>query len=279
MRSSINKTIATALLLVFCCFGILTFSACTYIGKKLPDETTLNLEDYDLVLYDEFDKDTLDLSTWEYRHSGPLPLRDGFNHPNQVSVSNGNLVITGEYLNGEYGEGWYSGAIRPIERYAYGYFEIKCIPNDSPFFWSAFWLQSNNSYSHDLSQGGVNGAEIDIFESYKTNLFGLKNAIFSTVYCNGTNRNPDKIDKERVTKVYVPSLRTDYNTFGLMWTEEEYIFYVNGVETGRTSFGKGTSTQAEEIIVSLEIPKKVLLKKDVTTQFTVDYVKIYQLRK
>ena len=61
MRSFINKTITTALLLVFGCFGILTFSACTYIGKKLPDETTLNLEDYDLVLYDEFDK--MDLTT------------------------------------------------------------------------------------------------------------------------------------------------------------------------------------------------------------------------
>ena len=69
-----------------------------------------------------------------------------------------------------------------------------------------------------------------------------------------------------------------YNTYGVEWTEDEYIFYINGVESARTSFGSGVSEVPEEVIVSLEIPDEFpdTLTQDFTTQYIVDYVKIYQ---
>ena len=72
----------------------------------------------------------------------------------------------------------------------------------------------------------------------------------------------------------------EYNTYGLEWTEDEYIFYVNGVETVRSTFGNGVSQVEEDVIVSLEIPDPDELagldKETYKTEFVVDYVKIYQ---
>ena len=60
-----------------------------------------------------------------------------------------------------------------------------------------------------------------------------------------------------------------------MWTEREYIFYVDGYETARTAFGSGTSTVGEQVLVSLELPDEFYLDKGTKTKFYVDYVKIY----
>lgn len=44
----------------------------------------------------------------------------------------------------------------------------------------------------------------------------------------------------------------EFNTYGLEWNEDEYIFYINGVETFRTSFG-GVSQNPEYVILSVEM--------------------------
>ena len=88
----------------------------------------------------------------------------------------------------------------------------------------------------------------------------------------------ERIDRKRVGKFYVKNLYTEFHTFGCLWTESEYIFYIDGVESGRTSFGKGVSTAPEEVIVSLEIPEKLKFIRgtDFTTEFIVDSVRIWQ---
>ena len=88
-------------------------------------------------------------------------------------------------------------------------------------------------------------------------------------------------DDEHLDKCSFSSIGNDifheYNTYGLEWTDNEYIFYINGIETGRTSFGNGVSTDAEELIVSLEIPEAgITLDRSEKTEFIVDYVKVWQ---
>ena len=273
---------------IISCILVFTLTACntTFIFGKGNE---LNLNGYDLVFFDDFNGDSLDTSRWEYRSVGPVRVHGATlneiktkaycNHPKQVSVKDGCLAITGEYTTSEYGESWHSASIRLKDFYTYGYFEIKCIPNNSADFWSAFWLQSGNSYNHDISQGGRYGAEIDIFETYKNHDLTTKGFITSTIHCNGFDEIPDKVDSKRVVKAYVNNLYSDYTTFGLMWTETEYIFYVNGIESGRSSFANGTSCVPEEVIVSLCAPDNIKLDKSTTTRFRVDSVKIYQISK
>ncbi len=248
--------------------------------RPLGDE--VDLTGYDLIVYDEFEGDTLNEDLWFHRGVGAR--RFGFNAASQVQLKDGNLIITGEYRdaeNGEFGEGWYTGAIALKEWYCKGYFEIRCICNKDKGFWSAFWMQSNHSYDAE-SKGGVGGAEIDIFEAsdYDSILPRYHNCVTQTVYCNGSDDDEENIDKCQFN-ASGSNIYEEFNTYGLKWTDDEYIFYINGRETYRTSFGLGVSQVLENLLVSLEIPeelpKKIAQNKDYKTQMIVDYVKVYQL--
>lgn len=244
-----------------------------------PGGPKLDLSDYSLVFEDEFTGDTLDLDVWHYRGLGVR--RGGFNGKSSVKVENGNLVLTGEYLeDGEYGAGWYTGMIALNKHYKRGYFEIKCICNDDTDYWSAFWLQGVESpYFAELSKGGLESVELDIFEGMSADylLPWNRNSVTTTIHCAGVYDDSDDLCSRSFGAFKGHNIYKEYNTYGMEWTEDEYIFYVNGVETARSSFGLGTCRNAEEVIVSLEIPSEMHKKNtDFKTNYIVDYVRIYE---
>ena len=244
-----------------------------------PRGEELDLTGYSLVFEDEFEGDALNTEVWDYRGSGPR--RGGFNAASQVEVKDGTMIMTGEYLtDGTYGEGWYTGMIKLKERYCKGYYEIRCKVNETPAFWSAFWIQADAPYTASISKGGVGGAEIDIFESADTSELINKNSVTQTIHCAGVDGVEEGFQSYNLGAFKGNDIYNEYNTYGLMWTDTEYIFYVNGVETRRTSFGNGVSEVPEDVIVSLEIPaieKLDTLDKTTSATYTVDYVRIYQM--
>lgn len=268
-----GKRVIASLVIIGEMFGML-FS----LLPVSPNGQKLDLTGYNQVFCDEFDGTALNMDIWNYRCSGSR--RMGFNSSSQVKVENGNLVITGEYLeNGEYGAGWYAGMINLKQYYKNGYFEIKCICNKGTGFWSAFWLQSGNSYTPAASKGGIGGAEVDIFESSTADGFAEKfrTCVTQNIHCCGAYDETDKnLNSRQLGFFKGKNITEEYNTYGLEWTQDEYIFYINGVETTRSSFANGVSEVPEEVIVSLEIPGEMNHDTDHSTQFIVDYVKIYQ---
>ena len=259
---------------------LMIVQAFNYVLFEVPmtaDGQQLDLSGYELVFCDEFSGDTLDTVAWRYRGEGSR--RGGYFAASQVSVHDGTAVITAEYLeNGAFGPGWYAGAIALREKYARGYFEIRCICSEGGGFWSAFWIQADHPYDHELSAGGVGGAELDIFEAMASDekLPLKRNAVTHTIHCNGSDDDPEHIDSRILGDFRANDIYNTYNTYGLEWTEDEYIFYINGVETCRSSFASGVSKVPEEVIVSLCVPEEITFSQGETAQFTVDYVKIYQ---
>lgn len=254
-------------------FGLMVFDT-----PVTPRGEALDLTGYSLVFEDEFEGDALNTDVWDYRGSGPR--RGGFNAASQVEVKDGTMIMTGEYLtDGTYGEGWYTGMIKLKERYCKGYYEIRCKVNETPEFWSAFWIQADGPYTASISKGGVGGAEIDIFESSNTAELINRNSVTQTIHCAGVDGVQEGFQSYLLGAFYGKDIYNEYNTYGLEWTDTEYIFYVNGVETRRTSFGNGVSEVPEDVIVSLEIPaieKLDTLDKSTSAVYTVDYVRIYQ---
>ena len=259
------------------------FCAAVFKAPVHPYGEALDLSGYKMILNEEFDGDTLDTDVWYFRSLGSGNAGCGFNAESQARLENGKLILTGEYLDeqrGTYGAGWYSAAVALKEWYCKGYFEIRCICNKDDGFWSAFWLQSAHSYD-DESRGGVGGAEIDILEAtdYDSILPFSHNSITQTVYCNGSDDDEEKIDKCQFS-VVGKDIYNQFNTYGVLWTDDEYIFFVNGVESARTSFGLGVSEVLENLIVSLEIPnelpKKIADNPAYRTEMIVDYVRVYQ---
>ncbi len=268
------KRIVASILAIIELFGLTIFDLPT-----TPRGQELDLTGYSIAFEDDFNGTELDTDAWEYRANGPR--RGGYNAESQVKVENGNLIISGEYLtDGAYGEGWYTGMIKLKERYCRGYFEIKCKVNADSGFWSAFWIQADHPYEAQYSKGGVGGAEIDIFESMSYDRLVGKNSVAQTIHCAGVDGVQEGYQSERLGDFYGNNIYEEYNTYGLEWTEDEYIFYINGVETRRSSFGNGVSGVEEDVIVSLEIPDEAKLaeldKETYQTEYIIDYVKIYQ---
>ncbi len=269
------KTMIASLLIVAELIGLTVFDMPI---RPLGDE--LDLTGYSLVFEDEFDGTELNTDVWEYRGSGPR--RGGFNAESQVKLKDGKMIMTGEYqTDGTYGEGWYTAMIKLKERYCKGYFEISCILNEGSGYWSAFWLQADAPYTASISKGGIGGAEIDIMESYNDETHKRYESIGQTIHCAGVGGEQEGYQSERLGYYKGNNIHQEYNTYGVMWTDEEYIFYVNGVETARSSFGDGVSEVKEDVIVSLEIPDETQLaaldKDTYHTEYIVDYVRIYQI--
>ncbi len=266
--------------------GIMVFieaiSSFVFGTPTTPQGPELDLAGYELVFCDEFEGDALDTEAWFTRGNGPR--RAGFNSASQVTVRDGNLYITGEYLeNGEYGEGWYAGAVALNQKYKEGYFEIKCICSPGGGYWSAFWLQADAPYTPEISQGGIGGAEIDIFESTNYNEIVSRNSVLHTIHCSGMKGDTSgELNTKRLGHFFGNNIYSEYNTYGLKWTDTEYIFYINGIETTRSAWADGVSTVPEQLIVSLEVPQelddKVFAEKSYKTEYIVDYVKIYQTK-
>ena len=272
----------------------------------IPSGQELELESrFELVWEDEFEGDSLDKSKWGFPW-WETERKGGYWHEDLVSVKDGNLVITTAYYDeplenyyydkwhdrinfDDYKEGWYTGCIETRGKYefCYGYYECRCILPKSSGMWSAFWMM--NSGVSNVDGSGQDGTEVDVFESmyYKDVWWGAGDAIVTGIHYDGygEDHKGDTIGKWFANNPY-----EEYNTYGVEWNENEYIFYINGVETGRLSTG-GVSQNPEYLILSCEVAGangiadadrngvgKMSMDTDETAEFIVDYVRVYQYK-
>ena len=254
----------------------------------------LCLDDFSLVWNDEFDGNALDASKWTgFRCGGETSVvrQGGWWHTDFATVKDGSLnVATKYYANGYKGgkAGWYSCGLctTGLFEQTYGYFEVRCILPKGVGMWSAFWMLPQD-FSHTVGNGGTDGAELDVFESpnYRYKLSDNVNVVTTNIHIDGYGK------EEQSENVATPFIEANdpyeaFNTYGVEWNENEYIFYVNGVETGRSAFG-GTSRVPEYLLLTAEVGGSNgvagaswagdVLKADAQpTDFVVDYVRVYQ---
>lgn len=258
---------------------------------QVPYETTdntIDMSQFTLKLNEEFEGDSLDFSVWR-DYPGKL-RKGGYWGSEQAFVQDGNLRIRTEYLeNGKFGPGYYSMGIdsKGVFEQKYGYFECRCILPKGQGLWSAFWLHCDTVGT--ITNSGRTGTEIDVFESPFYFLGeGKRDIITSNLHYNGYELET-KYSNIGIFKANNPY--EEYNTYGLAWDENEYIFYINGVETGRSKYG-GVSRVAEYMRLSVEVDGadatpilgwsgRIDWNKEIKlpTDFVVDYVRVYQFNK
>ena len=256
---------------------------CYPMGEKL------DLDKFEQTFSDEFEGE-LDRSVWSghYQYGNTTVSRKG-SYWNQylAETKDGNLVIPVVYLEdgmGGKGAGWYSAGIDTDSdapngfSQKFGYFECRCILPAGADIWSAFWLM--NSGVFDVDGSGRDGTEIDIFESDGYENLNKKN-VSSNLHFDGYGDDHQKLGATRFLLKNNPY--EEFNTYGLEWNENEYIFYINGVETFRTDFG-GVSQNPEYMILSVEmrgedgVPSERENAPAEGAEFIVDYVKVYQYK-
>ncbi len=225
------------------------------------------LSGFDLVWNDEFNGTALDLSKWNYRAENTVR---GFGTVSRNSIQlngSGQLLINiTKGLDGTY----YIGQVgtQGLFETRYGYFECRAKMHNSLGPHVAFWLQSP---WYGIGDPTVTGAEIDIFEYHKKSPDNVHHA----VHYNGYGAEHQQINKV----VNNPAIKTGYHIFGLEWNENEYIFYVDGQETWRTT--SAVSRRDQFIILSAELNGWGGDDPNLWTfpdAVTYDYVRVYKKR-
>ncbi len=241
-----------------------------------PPQDTLTLEgrEYILTFEDDFDGTALDPTKWE---RCPEWKRQDLNNYWDDDMSwldgEGNLVIGMEYdpLTDRYN----SGAVRSkgLFEQCRGYFEIRCTVNTVSGYWTAFWLMSE-SVGSELN-GGVDGTEIDIYES----AYYGESLIQHTLNWDGYGDAHKSEGKKVLANVY----DGNYHTFSLLWTEDEYIYYIDGRETWRTDAkaAGGTSAVPAYLKITSEMGSwtkwgdGIVSPEALPDAMKVDYVRVY----
>ena len=257
------------------------------------DPAELDLNGYTLSWCDDFDGGKIDSSKWRGFSCGEeesVIRQGGWWHTDLASVKDGNLHISTQYFKGGYKggkAGWYSCGLctSGLFEQNYGYFEVRCILPKGDGMWAAFWMLPFD-FSNTVGNGGKDGAEIDVFESpnYRYRLSDGVNVVTSNLHIDGYGK------EEQSECVATPFIEgndpyAEFNTYGVEWKENEYIFYINGIESGRSDFG-GVSQVPEYLLLTVEVGgSKGKAKKSwagnelpsdaVPSDFIVDYVRVY----
>lgn len=283
--------------------------ACRAVDAVSGEEPSLlpNGRNFKLVWHDEFRGTTLDETKWGYRTNfwgqsahwfatpadNAVEVKDGLLHLKLIKRLDGQFVSpqlqTGELMwdvpHDPNAKGFWPLVKREKPKFVkkYGYFECRARLQQLPGWWSAFWMQTE-------SQGvtldpGLSGIEHDIMES-----FDPDEVLPACFHYNGYGadykgfRIPDvKQNNGAMLKID----RTQFHTFGMLWTAEGYEIYVDGRLRGKSA--KAVSHVPEFVLLTTEakwyrnerMTGKGVPELEATAKagdaFIVDYVRVYDI--
>ena len=206
-------------------FGIVTiWLAC---GQTEPPKESLPTapagKEWKLVWHDEFDGTTLDDTKWTCM--GDWKRRDGFWVKEDAYLSGkGTLILRTK----KDGDRYTCGAIRTLGKFehAFGYYIARCKISREPGHWPAFWMMCPGVTK--VGDEGRDGTEIDIVEIPWRN-----GKITMNLHWDGYGKE----HKSAGTSTTITNLTQGFHDYGLLWTPEEYAFYVDGKEVWRSKAG------------------------------------------
>ncbi|WFB37074.1 family 16 glycosylhydrolase [Kiritimatiellota bacterium B12222] len=230
--------------------------AITTLEPIVPEEAVL-------IWSDEFDGDTLDTDKWEASHQ---PRTGGWWNPDNVSVEDGNLVLTFSEKDGVYSMGEVN--TQNSFTFRYGYVEARMKLPKEQGHWPGIWLMGGGV--KNVGNDGRDGTEIDIVECP----FNGQDKVSHALHWDGYSLD----HQSRGQHVDVPGVQEGFHTFAVNWSPEGYIFFVDGKETWRTDAGGGCRIPLN-IILSDEMggwsgdPKKA---KNLPDRTYIDYIRVWQ---
>jgi beta-glucanase (GH16 family) len=229
---------------------------------------------YRLIFGDEFADKSLNTAKWKFRYKDGHEYGAGFASYGSVTQSgDGYLHLVTRYEGSQY----LTGMIRSTVQFRYGYFEARIRFQKLQGHHGAFWLQSE-SYGSIVGDPGRSGAEIDIIEFFGNGRISTdaKQNVYYDPYVPGQKQPGDTFEMFYRNNHGGVELSEDFHILGLLWTEDEYIFFIDGVETWRTSIG--LSHIEEYIVLSLttsEWENDRLEVNQLPDEMFVDYVQVF----
>ena len=184
-------------------------------------------ERWELVWQDDFDQSGLDTRKWNIRTG----LRgDASNAPDAIRATEGILSIIPFSREGKH----YSGFLDTdgIFEQTFGYFEARIRFKSKPGEWGGFWLQSK-TMGNPVGNVAEAGAEIDIVEQRARDSANqdVSGNYTMDIHWDGYKEHHQHSGAQ-VRKLTTPNA---WHTFGLLWTEGGYSFYLDDKLQWRTN--------------------------------------------
>jgi len=249
-------------LLIACC--LVSLARAQQVEDRLPSPP--DGKTWKLIWNDEFDGDQLDESKWTYRPDGQR--KGGWWSRKAVSLDGERHLAITTYKDGNRPTG---GCVVTQGRFehAFGYYVARIKLQEQPGHWSAFWLTGGGVGK--VGNEGRDGTEIDIMEKP-----WLDDRVQHALHWDGYGQH----HRSEGFKANVPGVMKGFHTFGLLWTPDQYVFYVDGRETWRTRAG-GVCRVPLYILLSDEIGKWAgdITEAKLPDRFLVDYVRVYDMVK
>lgn len=184
---------------------------------------------------------------------------------------------------------YYSGCVETIQKFLYGYFEIRCKNPVHQGAFPAFWLWGNGLRKYE---------EIDIYEymwdltnpEYDTSspYLGYPYVFTTGVWYNGQSPAGDPQSFAR-KKIFIPESETDisqWHTFGCEWSPGLVVWYYDGKPVNEFRDEAHVPCSPMRIIAnysidrySLSVPDHYYSKPEWkgTDTLLIDYIKVYKL--
>ena len=189
---------------------------------------------------------------------------------------------------------WPLGTLpKPGFMHRYGYYEVRCKLQGTNGWWSAFWIQTPSpGTTYDPQWSGV---EVDIMEYFGNmkltsgNFYGgygrdLKTdaRVYYDVKAEPLEGEKSEVKCDKHSAEEYKKAMEEFHRFGLLWTEDEYVFYFDGKETARTN---GPISQVPQfILLTTEVQgyrrgnglmHEERAEESIGDSFVVDYVRVY----
>lgn len=215
-----------------------------------------------LVWSDEFDGQQLDESKWN--RLGDAQRRDGYWIKDDAYVSGTGTLLLRTRRDGDR---YTCGAIDTRGKFeqAFGYFVARCKMPRQPGHWPAFWLMCSSVGK--VGDGGRDGTEIDIVE-----IPWRDGRVVMNLHWDGYGEHHQSAG----TKLTMPELTEGFHDYGLQWTEDEYVFFIDGQEVWRSRAG-GVSQVPQYVMLTEEIGAwgGDITSAELPDFFEVDFVRVY----
>jgi alpha-L-fucosidase len=258
------RTFLCMTILVTVCPAASVFSGEVTVAEQILPPVAEG-KSWKLAWSDEFEGAKIDQSKWEimgdWKRRGAYWVKE-----DSYLDGKGNLLLRTK----KDGDRYTSGGVRTKGKFehTFGYWVCRCKFPSEQGHWSAFWLHT--SAVGKVGNEGRDGTEIDIVEMpWRTD------KVTHNLHWDGYG-DAHKQAGGHISEI--PGISKGFHTYGLLWTPDEYVFYVDGKETWRTSAG-GVSQVPEYAKLTEEIGEwgGDITKAKLPDYFTVDYVRVYDM--
>ena len=244
------------------------------------------IEGWNIVWQDEFDKDSLDLTKWSRETGGHgwgnNELQFYTDSDSNSYVENGNLVLKAQVvpqgIGSSKGLRYYSSArLRTYGKgdWKYGRIEVKAKVASGQGIWPAIWMLPTDW----LFGGWPSSGEIDIMEHVGYDLGVVHGSVHTEAYNH-------KINTQRSSARKIANVDTEFHVYSIIWDKDKISFFIDDVQyflfenDQQGNYKTWPFDQRFHLLINIAVGGDWPGNPDNSTNFPrkmlVDYVRVYE---